>query len=108
MTIDLSRKTLSQSQRSKRSLADDSTAVTPLSTSSKQPSDYQVITESCEWCMVSPPWTGEEYEESDPMKITGSPKFVIDPPRTGKLTSIELTNDSDTGANCKTLGPKMI
>lgn len=47
------------------SLADDSTAVTPPSVSSKEPSEYQVITESCEWCMETAPWTADDEEDSN-------------------------------------------
>ena len=54
-----------QSSRVQGSLADDSTAVTPPSVSSKQPSEYQVITESCEWCMESAPWTADDEEDSN-------------------------------------------
>ena len=47
------------------SLADDSTVVTPPSVSSSQPSEYQVITESCEWCMETAPWIADDEEDSN-------------------------------------------
>jgi hypothetical protein len=53
------------SSRVQGSLADDSTAVTPPSISSNQPSEYQVITESCEWCMETAPWTADDEEDSN-------------------------------------------
>lgn len=54
-----------QSSRTQGSLADDSTAVTPPSVSSNQPSEYQVITESCEWCMETAPWTADDEEDTN-------------------------------------------
>jgi hypothetical protein len=51
------------------SLADDSTAVTPPSISSKEPSEYQVITESCEWCMETAPWTADDEEDSNTIVV---------------------------------------
>ena len=54
-----------ESSRVQGSLADDSTAVTPPSVSSKQPSEYQVITESCEWCMETAPWTADDDEDNN-------------------------------------------
>lgn len=43
----------------RKSLADDVTEIQAPSVSTKQPSDYQVLVESCEWCMVET-WPGEE------------------------------------------------
>ena len=54
-----------QLSRLQGSLADDSTAGTPPSVSSKEPSEYQVITESCEWCMETAPWTADDDEDED-------------------------------------------
>ncbi len=54
-----------QSCREQESLADDSTAVTPPSVSSNQPSEYQVITESCEWCMETAPWTADDEDDTN-------------------------------------------
>jgi hypothetical protein len=60
------------SSRGQSSLADDSTAVTPPSHSSKQPSEYQVITESCEWCMETAPWTDDEDDTNTIIAATTS------------------------------------
>lgn len=54
-----------QSRRAQSSLADDSTVVTPPSLTSKQPSEYQVITESCEWCMETAPWSADDDEDTN-------------------------------------------
>jgi hypothetical protein len=108
MTNGLSCRSLAQSNRAQNSLADDSTAVTPPSITSKQPTDYQVITESCEWCMVTTPWNGDDDEEPDPMKVVGTPKLIVDPPRFGRVSSTMNPNALDNNANLKTLGPKMI
>jgi hypothetical protein len=59
------RVTVTPSSRTLGSLADDSTAVTPPSLSSNEPSEYQVITESCEWCMETAPWTADEDEDAN-------------------------------------------
>ena len=67
-----------QSSLVQGSLADDSTAVTPPSVSSNQPSEYQVITESCEWCMETAPWISDDDEEDNNTIIAAevSPKTI--------------------------------
>jgi len=52
-----------EAKRRRKSLADDVTETPTPSVSTKQPSDYQVLVESCEWCMVETPWTGEDDDD---------------------------------------------
>lgn len=42
---------------------DDGTALAATSVSTKQPTNYQVLAESCEWCLVENPWTGDEDDD---------------------------------------------
>lgn len=56
--------------RGLRSLVDDNTtagANTQVSTSSTPPTDLQVISESCDWCMMESPWTrgDEDFDHDD-------------------------------------------
>lgn len=45
-----------------RSLLDDP-RVNPVEAPATAPSNYQVVTESCDWCFAEMPWDGEEDEE---------------------------------------------
>jgi hypothetical protein len=79
------------SRNSYRSLADndgdDQSSSVNVRTfvSSKPPSECQVVSESCEWCLVPTPWNGDDEEEAataaaDPYQVTGSPKLYLAPP----------------------------
>jgi hypothetical protein len=62
-------------------------AYNPRFSMAKQPSECQVVSESCEWCLVPTPWSDDE---PDAMQVVGSPVFFLAPPpkmRKGKNMS---------------------
>lgn len=103
-----------------RSLADDVTSmVATPSVGSKQPTEFQVIAESCEWCMVDTPWTGDDDDDlveasanskADPTQYAGTPKVSVNPPAFGKMYGVGQAgmNGENNLSSRKTLGPRMI
>jgi hypothetical protein len=71
---------------SQNSLADDGTAIISPSVGTKQPTHYQVIAESCEWCLKENPWTGDEEDDDDDDLIDKSPSGAnsVTPPTTAQ------------------------
>lgn len=92
-------------RRGSSSLADESVAIAAPSITSKQPTECQVVTESCEWCMVDTPWTGDDDDsliESDAEGKTDQTKVVAAPK--GHTSNPALENVYGAGQTGKTIG----
>jgi hypothetical protein len=103
-----------------KSLADDSTAIAAVSVVTKQPTEFQVLTESCEWCLVTTPWTGDDDEDLIDAAVNTQqpnssqdaelPKMSVNTSALGKMYGTGQANKcgANNASSRKTLGPRMI